>query len=391
MDSPECIMQLLSTDSRGGLNVKRYALPVALFAAVSLLAVAVFAGGAAAHSEDADLVVHNQTKVLDEHDEVHTITVASATADEEFYVDVHAEQGDLNTTKTFEAGTTVEGLELALDPTITEDTTVTVATHAANGTELEAQTISVDVVEAPTVEFDDQTRELDEHDEVHTISVDTVAADEEYYVDVHSEYGDLNTTRTFAAGTARTDLELAVEPTLKNTTNVTVAVHATNGTELAAQTATVTTAGVTFSDQTRQVDEHDEVHTISAEQVTAGKPYYVDVHTDAGDLNKTRTFEAGTTIEDLELDLEPTLTETTNVTVAVHAEDGTELAAQTATVTVEGNEATETAADTATEGSASDDEAETEQGDTEDDGAGFGALAALVAVVAAFAGRRIVA
>jgi hypothetical protein len=383
-------MQLLSTDSGGGSNVNRV-LPVALFAAVSLLTIALFAGGAAAHPEGADLVVHNQTQVMDEHDEVHTITVDSATADTEFYVDVHAEQGDLNTTKTFEAGTTVEDLELVLEPTLTEDTTVTVATHAANGTELEAQTIAVDVVDAPTVEFSDQTRELDEHDEVHTISVDTVAADQEYYVDVHSEYGDLNTTETFAAGTAQTDLELVLEPTLKNTTNVTVAVHATNGTELAAQTATVTTAGVTFSDQTRQVDEHDEVHTINVEQVTAGKPYYVDVHTDAGDLNKTRTFEAGTTIEDLELVLEPTLTETTNVTVAVHAEDGTELAAQTATVTVEGNEATGTATDTATEGTASGDQAGTEQSDTNGDGAGFGAIAALVAAVAAFAGRRLVA
>lgn len=380
-------MQLLSTDSGGGSNANRHVLSVALVAAVSLLAIALFAGGAAAHPEGADLVVHNQTQVMDEHDEVHTITVDSATADTEFYVDVHAEQGDLNTTKTFEAGTTVEDLELVLEPTLTEDTTVTVATHAANGTELEAQTITVDVVDAPTVEFSDQTRELDEHDEVHTISVDTVAADQEYYVDVHSEYGDLNTTETFAAGTAQTDLELVLEPTLKNTTNVTVAVHATNGTELAAQTATVTTAGVTFSDQTRQVDEHDEVHTINVEKVTAGKPYYVDVHTDEGDLNKTRTFDAGTTIEDLELVLEPTLTETTNVTVAVHAEDGTELAAQTATVTVAGNEAT----GTATEGTASGDQAGTEQTDTNGDGAGFGVIAALVAAVAAFAGRRFAA
>ncbi|MFQ3319298.1 MAG: hypothetical protein ACI80F_001360, partial [Natronomonas sp.] len=328
-------MQLRSLNSGGGSLSNHHAFSIALLVAVSLLAVGLFAGGAAAHPDAADLVVHNQTQVLDEHDEVHTITVDSATADTEFYIDVHGEQGDLNATGTFEAGTTVENLALQLDPTITNDTTVTVATHAANGTELEAQEIRVDVVEAPTVEFDDQTHALDEHDEVHTITVDTVAANQEYYVDVHSEDGNHNKTATFEAGTAQTDLNLNLDPTLKNETNVTVAVHAANGTELAATTATVTTADVTFTNQTQVLDEHDEVHTITVEEATAEVPFYVDFHAEQGDLNATDTFEADTTLENATLDLDPTLTETTEVTVAVHAEDGTELSASTATVTVE--------------------------------------------------------
>lgn len=300
-------MRLLSSNTEGGSSVNQYVRPATLLVVVSLLAVGLFAAGVAAHGEDADLVVHNQTQVLDEHDEVHTITVDAATAATEFYLDVHTEAGDRNKTATFEAGTTVENLDLELDPTITEDTTVTVATHAANGTELEAQEITVEVVDAPTVEFADQIREADEHEEVHTITVDTVAANEEYYVDVHTEAGDRNKTATFEAGTAQTDLELSLEPPLTNTTNVTVAVHAANGTELAAQSATVTVE-------------------------------------DAGGVPGTETGEA-----------------------------------------------TETATSTRTEGASSGGTDEMADDSTEDDGAGFGVVGALVAVVTAVAGRRVAA
>lgn len=360
---------------------------IAIVALVALLGVVAFPGGVAAHADGDGLTVHNQTRPLDRHGEVHTITIDKATADTDFYVDVHTEQGTINTTRTFPAGTVRENLVVSLDPTITEDTVVTVATHAANGTELANSTVTITVVEAPTVSFSDQVRALDRHGEVHAIEVDTVAANQGYYVDAHTANGTINTTGTFEGGTARTDLELTLDPTLKSTTNVTVAVHATNGTELAAQTATVTTAGVQFWNQTHELDEHGEVHSIDVAKVSAGKRYYVDAHTEEGTINTTGTFEAGTVLENLELELDPTLTEDTEVTVAVHDEDGTELAATTALVTVTGGGQTVTATSTTdVDGPSPTDSPVEETATPEPSGEtvpGFGILAVLVGLIGA--------
>lgn len=253
---------------------------------------------------------------------------------------------------------------------------MTVATHATNGTELANETITVTPVSAPTVEFHDQVQELDTHDEVHTLTVDTVAANQQYYVDVHTPDDDLNKTRTFSSGTARTELELVLDPTITSTQNVTVAVHATDGTELAAETATITTVELDVSNQTREVDKHDEVHTISVDAVGAGTDYYVDVHGTNGDLSETTTFNAGTRRTDLALDLSPTLTTDRTVTAAIHAADGTELAAEQITVDV-ADQTTATPTETTT---ATPTATETESV-TESDSPGFGVVAALVALV----------
>jgi PGF-CTERM protein len=374
-------------------------LTAVLIAGLAVGGVGVVAGTASAHADGDGLTVHNQTRPLDAHGEVHTITVDRATADTEFYVDVHSEAGDRNTTRTFDAGTTLTDLELALSPTITEETTVTVATHAANGTELANETITVTPVSAPTVEFDDQVREFDAHDEVHTITVDTAAANQRYYVDVHSEAGDRNTTRTFDAGTAQTDLELVLSPTIESTQNVTVAVHAANGTELAAETATVTTVELDVGNQT---GESSEIGGITVDAAGAGTAYYVDVHSEGGDLNTTRTFDAGTRQTDLGLDLSPAVTSDRTVTVAVHAADGTELAAERVALDVSeasNATATPTATNTSTEhetaasagnGTTASTEHETTGHETENGGPGFGAVVAVLALLTAglLAARR---
>ena len=64
---------MLSRDTGDESNGSHCARPVAPFAVVSLLVLGAFAGGGAARPDDADPVVHNQTQVLDEHDEIHTI------------------------------------------------------------------------------------------------------------------------------------------------------------------------------------------------------------------------------------------------------------------------------------------------------------------------------
>ena len=384
-------------------------------AGVVLLATA-FTGAVAAHDDGNGVTVHNSTKPLDQHGEVHHITVDRSTANESFYVDVHTADGrTVNTTRTYDAGTELTDLELELDPTIREDTSLMVAVHAENGTELAAETMFLDTVPAPTVQFAAQTHALDEHDEVHHITVDAVAANQPYYVDVHNTSGvTVNTTGTFDAGQAVTDLELELDPTLKSSENLTVAVHAENGTELAAETARVTTAHVEFAAQTHTEDEHDEVHEIDLAAASAGTEFYVDVHTANGTINTTETFAAGTRVGNLELELEPTLKRSKNVTVAVHATDGTELAAETARVTGEPNTdsstETETGGDdseteTMDEGSSGDsttaaddadgeDATSTDEGDettgtTSGTGAGFGVVVALLGVVGALLlGRR---
>jgi len=309
-----------------------------LVVATLALVASAFAGTAVAHDDGDGLTLHNSTQPLDEHGEVHTITVDKATADESFYVDVHTDNGTtVNTTNTVSAGTEFTNLTLALDPTIRNDTTLNVAIHAENGTELAAERMFLNVVEAPSVTFDEQRHELDEHMEVHTITVESVAANQPYYVDVHNSSDvTVNTTNTIEAGAVQTDLELDLSPTLKSSENLPVAVHAENGTELAADTARVTVADVVFESQTHEEDQHDEVHTITLDSATAGQSFYVDVHNTSGvTVNTTNTVSAGTTLDDLDLVLSPTLKSGENLTVAVHAENGTELAAQTARVTVE--------------------------------------------------------
>jgi PGF-CTERM protein len=120
-------------------------------------------------------------------------------------------------------------------------------------------------------------------------------------------------------------------------------------------------------------------------------------------VNTTKTLDAETALRDLELELEPALNAGENLIVAVRAENGTELAAETARVRVEGRD--ETAEET-TERSDEDDQT-TEEGETDEptteastadddgtatdgatdtsssDGAGFGVVLALLGVVGA--------
>lgn len=370
-----------------------------LVTATLALVVSAFAGTAVAHDDGDGLTVHNDTQSLDQHGEVHTITVDRATADQSFYIDVHA-PGDrtVNTTNTYSGGTELSNLELTLDPTIREDTTLTVATHAANGTELAAEEMHLDTVAAPSVSFPDQVHELDQHMEVHHITVDAVAANQPYYVDVHNSSDvTVNTTNTLSAGTALTDLQLELDPTLKSSEDLTVAVHAANGTELAAETARVTVADVVFESQTHTEDQHDEVHSIDLASATAGQEFYVDVHNTSGvTVNTTDTFAAGTELESLPLELSPTLKQTENLTVAVHAADGTELAAQTARVNVqEGDDSTTTTTEessdeettapgtTDADGSTATDDSDTAGETTSGSGPGFGVVLAIVGLVGA--------
>lgn len=124
---------------------------------VTLLGLAAFSGAAAAHDDGDGLTAHNQTQPLDQHDEVHTITIDKATADTDFYVDVHANGSTINETATFEAGTTLEDLELDLNSAIESDTEVTVAVHAADETELAASTALVNVTDSTGAEQTETT------------------------------------------------------------------------------------------------------------------------------------------------------------------------------------------------------------------------------------------
>lgn len=117
-----------------------YSLPLVAVASVVLAA---FSGGAVTHD--------------DEHGEIHTLTIDRASADTDYYVDVHTDNTTVNTTQTFEAGTTSEGLELELSPTITSDTGVTVALHTENGTEIAASTATVSVNESAQMDTDNTT------------------------------------------------------------------------------------------------------------------------------------------------------------------------------------------------------------------------------------------
>lgn len=58
-------------------------------------------------------------------------------------------------------------------------------------------------------------------------------------------------------------------------------------------------------------------------QATADVAFYIDVHHENGDT-ASETFEAGETVEEYFLELDPKLTENTDVRVAVHADDGGE-------------------------------------------------------------------
>lgn len=359
-----------------------------------ILSMVAVPGMVVAHEDDDRLTTHDQTKTLDEHGEVHTLTIAKATADTAFYIDIHRNGETINTTRTFKDGTTVKDLTVTLSPTIKEDTNVTVAVHTKNGSEITAETMHIDVVDAPTVAFNDQTRAYDKHNEVHTIIIERVAADQPYYVDVHTANGTINTTRVFDAGTVQDDLTLTASPSIKHATNVTVAVHAKNGTELAAEAATVTTADVDFDGVAVESNAEGQITAIRVERATAEVPFYVDVHTANNEINTTREYDANTTLQNITLQLSTPVEPGTDVNVAVHAATGTEIAAQSASMIVTG--ASGDATSQLVRGSTTTDEPTSTPANTTpvDTSAstlpGFGAIVAVIAIVAsAFAlGRR---
>ena len=123
--------------------------------------------------------------VGDQSGDGETVFVEEASANVNYYLDVHY-AGETVQTEEFGADTTQEGVQIALDPPVTEDTTMEIGVHAADdGEELTGQEILYEVEgeeETPAPEEEDTPTPQDEEEDTPTPEgeeEDTPAAEDE--------------------------------------------------------------------------------------------------------------------------------------------------------------------------------------------------------------------
>lgn len=264
------------------------------------------AGCTGADATEATISVEDQTGAGE------TVTIAGIGAEVDYYVALAYEGGEV-TTETFEADSTQEDLEVALDPAIDGARTIDVAVHAAeDGEQLASESLEYDVPADGSLSVEDQSGGG------RTVRIQSASATVDYYVAVTS--GDeTTTTDTFDANAAQEDLEMELWPRPERATTVDVAVHAASDDEELAsasieyEVVASLTVGGGSGDGT----------TLTIQEVGADVDYYVAVHYD-GESVATRTFSGGTTRRNHSVELLPPIDHSVHVEVAVHADDGGE-------------------------------------------------------------------
>lgn len=173
--------------------------------------------------------------VSDQSGDGETLVVEEACATVDYYVDVHYGDDQMVRTEEFEADTTQEQINIALDPPIEEDTVIEVGVHAAeDGAELASEVILYSVEDTVreqrgTLEVRDQTRDGE------TLLVWDVTANVNYYMVAHYD-GETVQTGTFQAGLIAEQVLVDLDPPIEENTFVEVTLHAAGDDEqLAAE------------------------------------------------------------------------------------------------------------------------------------------------------------
>ncbi|WP_135534002.1 hypothetical protein [Halostella pelagica] len=265
------------------------------------------------------------------------LTVDSASASTEFYVDVHRNETVLNETNDFAADESFEG-DLTLAPALEDNATLRVAVHDSDtGEELNATNVTYNVT--PDEEISPPTAAIDVANQTGNgtnLSVDNATASTDFYVDVHDDNGvTLNETATFAADESF-EGDLTMEPPLEGNATLRVAVHdAETDEELNATNVTYNVTPdeelVDITSNLSVADQAGNGTNLTVDNATASTGFYLNASVD-GDtlttrdtLNETDAFDGGETFEG-NLSLDPPLESNDTVRVAlVDAETDEEL------------------------------------------------------------------
>lgn len=228
--------------------------------------------GATLAAETVNVTVANQTALtagnptgLIDEDAVDELRLAGATAPRDFYVDVHDASTEYNHTRIYQAGTELESVTLAIEPGISSDRNVTYAVHAADGTELLAREVAVNVVESATLNVSDQ-QYAPSDGAIDSMVVSEASSSEPFYIDVHGPAGEYNRTKTYPAGTTVSDLSLDLDPEPTENTTLMVALHTADGGEI---TATAARLSVVSPDQSTATPGEREATDTSTPTDTA--------------------------------------------------------------------------------------------------------------------------
>ncbi|MFC7214167.1 hypothetical protein ACFQO4_08760 [Saliphagus sp. GCM10025334] len=291
-----------------------------------------------AEERSADLEVADQTG------DGETVTVERATANVEFYVE--ASDGDrVVQSEGFGANETAANLTLDLDPPLEEATDLEVTIRAVeDGEGLESAELEYDVdaagADEPADEPAEATASLNVSDQAgdgETLSVDRATADEEFAVEARYD-GEVVRTDAIDADEVVENLTLELDPTLEEDANVEIAVVTTEDDEDLAVEAieyAVDTEPVEPTADLEVTDQTGDGRTLAVENATATVDFVVEARYD-DEAVQSESFDADEVVENLTLELDPPLEETSDVEVAVRADDDdSELAVQTIEYAVE--------------------------------------------------------
>ncbi|NUB92993.1 hypothetical protein HT576_18460 [Haloterrigena sp. SYSU A121-1] len=180
-----------------------------------------------------------------------------------------------------------------------------------------------------------------------TLVVDEANASVDYTVTATAD-GTTAESQPFEATETATDLELAFDSPLEESTTVDVAVADENGTELATESIEYaledneSDGEPNESDATLNVsDQTGDGETLVVDEANASVDYRLTATDENGTQRaESETFEANETAEFEALELEPPLEENATLEVAVADDAGAELATESVEYTVDGDPAT---------------------------------------------------
>lgn len=312
-----------------------------------IVAITVLSGAGLAQtglSPSGSVTFEDQAPVVGPQGQVDDLELARAQADVDYYVQLEAPNGTtLNRTQTFPADSVQRNLTLELAPPLSNTTNVTASVHAsATGAELDTDAARIELrPRNATLRFPNRTRHVGADGQIEQLTVQRAWANVGYNLTLRTADGTtLNRTHRFPAGSAQRNLSLELAPALRNSTQVTVRIHANDtGRILANETARIELERVdttlTVEDQRVLPVTEPGPQEIQIARANASVPFFVDVHGANGtQLEMSPTFAADHAQVDLTLEPSDPLQTDGSVTVELHAESGRPLAREQSFVRV---------------------------------------------------------
>ncbi|AEH37028.1 DUF7282 domain-containing protein [Halopiger xanaduensis] len=270
--------------------------------------------------------------VTDQTGDGETLVVDEANASVDYAVTAEYD-GERVDSESFDAGQSVENLELDLEPLLEENATVNVSVRALeDDAELANESIAYTVATEPSEPEPEATLNVsDQEGDGETLLVDDANASVEYVVSAEYD-GERVDSEPFAAGEAAENESIALEPPLENDTTVDVSVRdAATDEALANDSVAYAVADEgpepgpePEPEATLDVgDQTGSGEALVVDEANASVDYALAVTDEDGEQRAASdAFAAGETVENESLALEPPLEANATLEVAVVAADG---------------------------------------------------------------------